>query len=161
MDGDAAEGSGAWPLTAEDRNENRTTDETRTDENNHMRLPQVKVSKLSQQIELRFAAARVVPVRHFTIFTTFTAFIIWCYNGYMKRATMSLPDDLAEAVDNYRQAQEAPPSLTAVVQAALRAYLRDRGFLLERRRFRITPKGNSGRRDVSENHDAYLAGTKK
>jgi hypothetical protein len=74
---------------------------------------------------------------------------------------MTLPDDLAEAVDNYRQAQEAPPSLTAVVQAALRAYLRDRGFLLERRPFRITPKGNSGRRDVSENHDAYLAGTKK
>jgi hypothetical protein len=79
----------------------------------------------------------------------------------MKRATMTLPDDLAEAVDNYRQAQEAPPSLTAVVQAALRAYLRDRGFLLERRPFRITPKGNSGRKDISENHDAYLTGAKK
>ena len=42
----------------------------------------------------------------------------------MKRATMTFPDDLAEAVDNYRQAQEAPPSLTTVVQTALREYLR-------------------------------------
>jgi hypothetical protein len=74
---------------------------------------------------------------------------------------MTLPDDLAKAVDSYRQAQEAPPALTAVVQAALREYLRERGFLRERRPFRITPKGNSGRADVSENHDAYLAGTKK
>jgi len=32
----------------------------------------------------------------------------------MKRATMTLPDDLAEAVEAYVQAQEAPPSLTAV-----------------------------------------------
>jgi hypothetical protein len=79
----------------------------------------------------------------------------------MKRATITLPDDVSDAIDNYRQAQDAPPSLTAVMQAALRAYLRDRGFLLERRPFRITPKGNSGRKDVSENHDAYLAGAKK
>jgi hypothetical protein len=74
---------------------------------------------------------------------------------------MTLPDDLAEAVDSYRQSQDAPPALTAVVQAALREYLRERGFLQERRPFRITPKGNSGRSDVSENHDAYLAGLKK
>ncbi len=33
---------------------------------------------------------------------------------------MTLPDDLAEAVDNYLQAQEVPPKLTTVVQAALR-----------------------------------------
>ena len=33
---------------------------------------------------------------------------------------MTLPDDLAEAVDNYLRAQEAPPALTTVVQAALR-----------------------------------------
>jgi len=36
----------------------------------------------------------------------------------MKRATMSLPDDLAEAVDNYLRAQEVPPTLTAVVQGS-------------------------------------------
>jgi hypothetical protein len=74
---------------------------------------------------------------------------------------MSLPDDLAEAVDNYRQAQEAPPSLTAVVQTALREYLRQRGFLADRRPFRINPVGRSGRTDISREHDPYLAGTKK
>jgi metal-responsive CopG/Arc/MetJ family transcriptional regulator len=47
----------------------------------------------------------------------------------MKRATMTFPDDLAQAVEEYVRAQEAPPALTAVVQAALREYLRERGFL--------------------------------
>jgi hypothetical protein len=79
----------------------------------------------------------------------------------MKRATMTLPDDLAQAVEAYVQAQEAPPALTAVVQAALREYLRERGFLRTRQPLKITPKGNSGRSDVSENHDAYLTGMKK
>ncbi|MGA9391246.1 MAG: hypothetical protein WBV69_12440 [Candidatus Sulfotelmatobacter sp.] len=79
----------------------------------------------------------------------------------MKRATMTFPDDLAEAVDSYLQAQEAPPALTTVVQAALREYLRERGFLRVRGPLKITPKGNSGRSDVSENHDLYLAGIKK
>jgi hypothetical protein len=37
----------------------------------------------------------------------------------MKRATMTLPDDLAKAVDRYLASQEAPPSLTTMVQAAL------------------------------------------
>ena len=79
----------------------------------------------------------------------------------MKRATMTLPDDLAEAVENYLQAQEAPPTLTTVVQVALREYLRERGFLRVRRTLTITPAGRSGRSDVSQEHDAYLAGTKK
>jgi hypothetical protein len=74
---------------------------------------------------------------------------------------MTLPDDLAEAVDAYVQAQEAPPALTTVVQAALREYLRERGFLRAHRPLKIKPKGNSGRSDVSENHDAYLTGIKK
>jgi hypothetical protein len=74
---------------------------------------------------------------------------------------MTLPDDLAEAVESYRHSQEAPPSLTAVVQTALREYLRERGFLASRRPFRITPLGKSGRSDISQEHDAYLAGTKK
>ena len=42
---------------------------------------------------------------------------------------MTLPDDLAQALDEYVQAQEAPPALTTVVQTALREYLRERGFL--------------------------------
>jgi len=76
----------------------------------------------------------------------------------MKRATITLPDHLAEAVDKYVQAQEAPPALTTVVQAALREYLRDRGFLRAYRPLKITPAPRgSGRRDVSENHDRYLA----
>jgi hypothetical protein len=69
----------------------------------------------------------------------------------MKRATMTLPDDLAEAVDNYLQAQEAPPALTTVVQAALREYLSERGFLRVHRTLKIRPaKKGSGRTDVSQ-----------
>lgn len=80
----------------------------------------------------------------------------------MKRATMTLPDDLAEAVEDYRQAQEASPTLTTVVQAALREYLGERGFLRTRKALQITPsKKGSGRHDVSERHDLYLAGLKK
>jgi hypothetical protein len=75
---------------------------------------------------------------------------------------MTLPDDLAEAVDNYLQAQEAPPALTSVVQAALREYLSERGFLRGGRTLKIRPaKRGSGRSDVSVNHDLYLAGIKK
>ena len=33
---------------------------------------------------------------------------------------MTIPNDIAKAVDRYLRAQEAPPPLTAVVQAALR-----------------------------------------
>jgi hypothetical protein len=80
----------------------------------------------------------------------------------MKRATITLPDDIAKAVDEYVQAQEAPPALTAVLQAALREYLRERGYLREYRSLKITPaKKGSGRSDVSINHDLYLTGMKK
>jgi len=76
----------------------------------------------------------------------------------MKRATMTLPDDLAKAVDEYVAAQEAPPALTAVVQAALREYLRERGFLRPYRPLKITPAPRgSGLPDVSVNHDRYFA----
>jgi hypothetical protein len=76
----------------------------------------------------------------------------------MKRATMTFPDDLAEALENYVQSQEAPPTLTTVVQAALRQYLGERGFLRVRRNFEITPSSHgSGRVDVSQEHDRYLA----
>jgi hypothetical protein len=79
----------------------------------------------------------------------------------MKRATITFPDDLAAAAEDYRQSQDAPPSLTALVQAALREYLVQRGFLSNNRPFRIPTLGRSGRSDVSKEHDAYLAGTKK
>ena len=75
----------------------------------------------------------------------------------MKRATVTIPDDLAEAVESYVRAQEAPPPLTAVVQAALRQYLRDRGYPRRRGLLRIKPaRRGSGHRDVSQAHDRRL-----
>jgi hypothetical protein len=75
---------------------------------------------------------------------------------------MTLPDDLSEAVDNYLQAQEVPPKLTTVVQAALREYLHERGFLRPYRPLKIRPaKHGSGSSDGSINHDLYLTGMKK
>lgn len=80
----------------------------------------------------------------------------------MKRATMTFPDDLAKAVERYLASQEAPPTLTTMVQAALRGYLSERGFLRTRKTLEITPAGRgSGRSDVSQQHDRHLAGTKK
>ena len=80
----------------------------------------------------------------------------------MKRATMTIPDDLAEAVDKYLRAQETPPALTTVMQAALREYLRERGYLRPYRPLKITPapKG-SGFSDVSVNHDRYFTETEE
>ena len=76
----------------------------------------------------------------------------------MRRASVTIPDDLAEAMENYVRAQEAPPALTAVVQAALRQYLTDRGYLRARAPLRIKPvQHGSGRRNVSQSHDRYLA----
>ena len=75
---------------------------------------------------------------------------------------MTFPADLASAVDDYIAAQEAPPSLTAVVQAALREYLRERGFLRTHRPLKITPAPHgSGRSDVSQNHDQYFVESDK
>lgn len=76
----------------------------------------------------------------------------------MKRATITIPDDLARAVESYVRGQEAQPALTAVVQAALRQYLTDRGYLRPERPLRITPsRRGSGSSDGSRNHDRYLA----
>jgi hypothetical protein len=103
-----------------------------------------------------------VTVTNFTNIIILTIFTIWCYTNPMKRATVTLPDDLAEAVDNYLRAQEAPPALTTVMQASLREYLGERGFLRKHRPLKIRPaKRGSGRSDVSINHDLYLAGIKK
>jgi len=76
----------------------------------------------------------------------------------MKRATVTISDDLAKAVESYVRAQEARPSLTAVVQAALSQYLTERGYLRAAGPLRITPvKRGSGLHDVSQVHDWYLA----
>jgi len=76
----------------------------------------------------------------------------------MKRSTITLPDDLAAGVQAYSESQEVKPTLTALVQAALREYLARRGAHPPTKPPKITPapKG-SGRRDVSRRHDEYLA----
>jgi len=80
----------------------------------------------------------------------------------MKRATITFPDDLAEALDDYIRTQEVAPALTTVVQTALREYLSQRGFLRPYKPLKIRPaKHGSGSRDGSINHDRYLAGIKK
>jgi hypothetical protein len=76
----------------------------------------------------------------------------------MKRATITLPDELQSALDAYLREQDVSPALTAVVQSALREYLGSRGYLPPARPLRITPAGKgSGRRDVSVRHDRYFA----
>jgi len=77
----------------------------------------------------------------------------------MKRATISLGADLAAALDSYVSRQDAPPSLTALVQAALREFLARRGAAPPAHRLRISPaKKGSGKPDISRRHDRYFAG---
>ena len=80
----------------------------------------------------------------------------------MKRATITFPDDLAEAVTRYVKTQETRPPMTAVVQTALREFLQARGFMRGFRPLKITPapKG-SGFSDISVNHDRYFAETEE
>lgn len=77
----------------------------------------------------------------------------------MKRATITLDDELEDAVESYQGAQDIPPGLTAIAQAAIREYMEERGFLPFHARvsFHITPaEQGSGHADTSINHDAYL-----
>ncbi len=84
----------------------------------------------------------------------------------MKRATITIPDDLEAKLDEYVRRQDVPPALTAVVQAALGEFLEKRErfggreFRPASGPLRITPikeKDGSGESDVSINHDKYLA----
>jgi hypothetical protein len=73
----------------------------------------------------------------------------------MKRATITLPDELEEALEAYRRSQDLPLPLTALTQAALREYLEKRGFLppSSGRTFGITPnRRGSGSKDISSEH---------
>ncbi len=75
----------------------------------------------------------------------------------MKRATITLPDDIEHALEAYRNDQEVPLALTAVVQTALRDYLAERGYLPPAHPLKITPaERGSGQRDVSVSHDRYF-----
>jgi len=76
----------------------------------------------------------------------------------MKRSRITLPDDLTAGLQAYADRQEVEPTLTAVVQAALREYLGRRGIGSPPKTLRITPaRKSSGKRDVSVRHDRYLA----
>ncbi|HXB71758.1 MAG TPA: hypothetical protein VNY05_26210 [Candidatus Acidoferrales bacterium] len=77
----------------------------------------------------------------------------------MKRATITINDDLETALESYVRSQEAPPALTTVVQAALGEYLARRGAAPPSHPLRITPaKKGSGKSDISLRHDRYFAG---
>ena len=76
----------------------------------------------------------------------------------MKRATVTIAEDLRPALEAYLGQQEVPLALTAVVQSALREYLAHRGFAPPARPLRITPaRKGSGAADASVRHDEYLA----
>jgi metal-responsive CopG/Arc/MetJ family transcriptional regulator len=85
------------------------------------------------------------------------------YSFPMRRATITLPDDLEAEMESYLETQDAPPSLTGLVEAALRRYLQEKR--LEARQYRppagplrITPsEQGSGATDVALEHDRYLA----
>lgn len=49
----------------------------------------------------------------------------------MRRATITIPDELERAIELCRRDLEVPPSLAAIVQTALREYLVERGYLFE------------------------------
>lgn len=80
----------------------------------------------------------------------------------MRRATVTIPDDLETELNRYLKAQDAPPSLTGLVEAALRRFLEEkrlesRQHRPARRPFSITPaERGSGHHDVSIEHDRYL-----
>jgi hypothetical protein len=76
----------------------------------------------------------------------------------MKRATITLPDDLEQALERFVDEQAIPVQLTAVVQTAVREYLGGRGYLPSTSKLRIRPaKRGSGQEDVSVSHDHYLS----
>jgi hypothetical protein len=77
----------------------------------------------------------------------------------MRRVTITVPDELEQALVEYQHAQDVPPTITAIVQTALRQYLAGRWHIPATGPFEITPdEHGSGRSDISVNHDRYLAG---
>jgi len=78
----------------------------------------------------------------------------------MKRATITLPDDIEQALEQFVAEQAVPVQLTAVVQSAVREYLGERGYLPSPAVLRIRPaRRGSGKNDVSVSHDQYLSST--
>ena len=82
----------------------------------------------------------------------------------MKRASISIPDDLNQQLQEYLNDFEAPPSLASVMQAALREYLQNHQLRLrsyvEAETLAMIPilegLAHDEPSDVSINHDKYL-----
>lgn len=82
----------------------------------------------------------------------------------MKRATVTIPDDLEAQLNTYLAGQDAPPTLTTLMQAALREYLRnkpwrERAYRPPKGPFNIEPieeQDAHGEPDVSVQHDRYF-----
>jgi hypothetical protein len=93
-----------------------------------------------------------------TVFTTFTNFTNRCYNACMKRATITMSEEVEAALQAYLRDQQVPLALTAVAELALREYLSERGYLDTGKRLHlpVAAKG-SGAHDVGIEHDRYLA----
>lgn len=81
----------------------------------------------------------------------------------MRRASVTLSDDLEREVEAFLARQEPQPSLNALIDVALSRYLDQRKldalqFQPATRPFRPTPAAvGSGLSDVAERHDDYLA----
>lgn len=76
----------------------------------------------------------------------------------MRRATVTISDEIEANLAAYIRQQEVSAPLTAIVQVALQEFLSRRGFTPGVRKLRITPaKKGSGVKDISVDHDRYLA----
>jgi hypothetical protein len=84
----------------------------------------------------------------------------------MKRATITIPDDLEAELSSYLRDQDPAPSLTRIVQTALRHFLAETRLERELNRREVRPASKplqitpaehgSGVDDVSIEHDRYL-----
>ncbi|MBL8290247.1 MAG: hypothetical protein JNN08_00350 [Bryobacterales bacterium] len=59
----------------------------------------------------------------------------------MRRATITIGDEISAQLDSWIRQQDAAPSLTAVVQAALKEFLAQRGFAAPPRKLQIERSG--------------------
>lgn len=88
----------------------------------------------------------------------------------MRRATITIPDDLEADLDAFMRRQDPAPSLTRLVQSALRRLLaekqREQALSLRMDHSAPTPRGpvrftvaehGSGETDVSIDHDRHFA----
>ena len=77
----------------------------------------------------------------------------------MKETTITISDEVAEALEAYRRDQGDKVSLPAITEAALKSYLQQLGYVPAAHPLRITPSPvGSGKTDVSIAHDRDLAG---